>query len=42
MKIFAVLYLISPAFLCLKLLGFSAERAERECEERKFTIHLEK
>lgn len=42
MKIFAALYLISPAFFCLKLLGFSSEIAERECKEGKFTVHLEK
>lgn len=42
MKIFAALYLISPAFFCLKLLVFSSEIAERECKEGKFTVHLEK
>lgn len=42
MKVFARLYLISPAFFCLKLLGCSFERAERESEEGKFTIHLAK
>lgn len=42
MKIFAALYLISPGFVCLKLLGFSSERAEGERKEGKFTVHLEK